>query len=107
MEQTIADGAQGARVTVAAPPQRIVTPPGGGIVLNGDARPVMDGVLQPVVAGKAADHKALFAAAPGDRGGACQCPQGVVISPPQRLCGLAEQHGHDESADSWSAQKDR
>src|SRR5439155_24589397 len=45
VEQTIADTAQGARVAVAAPPQRIVTSPGGGIVLNGDARPVMDGVL--------------------------------------------------------------
>lgn len=49
-------------MAMAAPPQRIVTSPCGGIVLNGDARPVMDGVLQPFVAGKATDHEALFAA---------------------------------------------
>ncbi len=61
MEQTIADGAQGARVTVAAPPQRIV----------------------------------------------CQGPQGVVISSPQRLRGLGEQRGENDSADSWPGAKDR
>jgi hypothetical protein len=72
IEQTIADSSQGPRVPVAAPPQRIVTSPGGGIVLKGDARPVIDDILQPFVAGKAADHEALFAAAPGDRSGACQ-----------------------------------
>src|SRR5260370_31021759 len=107
MEQTIADGAQGARVTVAAPPQRIVTLPGGGIVLNGDARPVMDGVLQPFVAGKATDHEALFAAAPGYWSRACQGPQGVVISRPQRLCGLGEQRGENDSTDSRPGAKNR
>src|SRR5947209_1851476 len=107
IEQTIPDTAQGPRVTVAAAPQRIVTSPGGGIVLNGDARPVMDGVLQPFVAGKTTDHEALFAAAPGDRGRACQGPQGVVISCPQRLRSLGEQRGENDSADSWPGAKDR
>ena len=92
---------------MAALAQRIITSPGGGIVLNGDPRPVMDGVLQPFVAGKATDHEALFAATPGDRGGACQGPQGVVISCPQRLRGLGEQRGENDSADSWPGAKDR
>src|SRR5205085_235921 len=107
VEQTIADAAQGARVTVTAPPQRIVTSPRGGIALNGDARPVMDGVLQPLVAGKTADHEALFTAAPGDGGRACQGAQSVIISCPQRLCGLGEQCGENDSADSWPGAKDR
>ena len=37
IEQAIADAAQGTRVAVASPSQRIVTSPGGRIVLNGDA----------------------------------------------------------------------
>src|SRR5438552_6862379 len=92
---------------MAAPPQRIVTPSGGGIALNGDARPVMDGVLQPFVAGMAADHEALFAAAPGDWSRACQGPQGVVISSAQRLRGLGEQRGENDPADSRPGAKDR
>src|SRR6267154_5543386 len=76
-------------------------------MLDSSTRPVMDGVLQPFVAGEAADHEALFAAAPGDRSGACQSPQGVVISSPQRLCGLGEQRGENDSADSWPGAKDR
>jgi len=94
-------------MAVAAPPQRIVTSPGRGIVLNGDARPVMDGILQPFVAGKAADHEALFAAAPGHRSRACQGPQGVVIPCTQRLCRLGEQRGEDDPADSRPGAKDR
>jgi hypothetical protein len=51
IEQAIADSAQGACVAMTAPAQGVVTLPGGCVVLNGDARPVMDGVLQPFVAG--------------------------------------------------------
>src|SRR5260221_5703573 len=75
-------------------------------MLDSSTRPVMDGVLQPFVAGKAADHEALFAAAPGDRSRACQSPQGVVISSAQRLRGLGEQRGENDSADSWQGGKD-
>src|ERR1700720_4505774 len=70
-------------------------------MLDSSTRPVMDGVLQPLVAGKGADHEALFAAAPGDRSRACQSPQGMVISSAQRLRGLGEQRGENDSADSW------
>src|SRR3984893_11467264 len=76
-------------------------------MLDSSTRPVMDGVLQPFVAGKAADHEALFAAAPGDRSSACQGPYGAVISFPQRLRGLGEHRGENDSADSWPGAKDR
>src|SRR5438477_9923007 len=55
----------------------------------------------------AADHEALFAAAPGYRSGACQSAQSVVISSPQRRCGLGEQCGENDSADSRPGAKDR
>src|SRR5687767_1851815 len=67
----------------------------------------MDGVLQPFVAGQAANHEALFAAAPGDRSRTCQGPQGVVVSCPQRLRSLGEQRGENDSADSRPGAKDR
>src|SRR5204863_9254336 len=92
---------------MATPAQGVVTSPGGCVVLNSGARPVMDGVLQPFVAGQTSDHEALFAAAPGDRGSTCQGPQGVVISSAQRLGGLGEQRGENDSADSWPGAKDR
>src|ERR1700730_16482652 len=107
IEQTIADAAQGSRVAVAALAQRIVASPGGRIVLNGDARPVMDCVLQPFVTGMAADHEALLAAASGHRSNTSQGSQGVVISCPQRLRSLGEQCGDNDSADSWPGAKDR
>ena len=94
-------------MAVATPAQGVVTSPGGCVVLNGDARPVMDGVSQPFVAGQTSDHEALFAAAPGYRSGACQSAQGVVISSLQRLRGLGEQRGENDSADSWPGAKDR
>src|SRR5262249_3920723 len=107
VKQPITDTAQGARVAVAAPAQRIVALPGRSIVLDGDARPVMDGISQPLVAGVTTGHEALFAAAPGHRGSPCQSAQGMIISSAQRLCGLGEQHGENDSADSWPGAKDR
>src|SRR5438046_2296567 len=67
----------------------------------------MHGISQPSVTGVATDHEALLAAAPGHRSNTCQGPQGVVISCPQRLCGLGEQCGENDSADSWPGAKDR
>jgi hypothetical protein len=67
----------------------------------------MDGVLQSLVAGEAADHEALLAAPAGHRSGTCQSPQSVVISRPQRRCGLGEQRGEDDPADSRPGAKDR
>src|SRR5438034_1634266 len=67
----------------------------------------MHGISQPSVTGVATDHEALLAAAPGHRSRACQGPQGVVISCPQRLCGLGEQCGENDSADSRPGAKDR
>src|SRR5262245_32886136 len=94
-------------MAVSSLPQGIIPSPGSGIVLNGDARPVMDSVLQSPVAGQAADHEALLTAAPRDRSHPCQSAQGVIVSSAHGLCGLGEQCGEIDSADSWPGAKDR
>src|SRR5262245_117825 len=94
-------------MTVTSLPQSIVPSPGGCIVLNGDARPVMDGVSQSPVASEAADHEALLAALPRHRSNPCQGAQGMIVSPAQGLCGLGKQCGEIDPADSWPGAKER
>src|SRR5512144_2155624 len=94
-------------MAVPALSQSVIASPGGSVVLKRDARPVMNGVLQPPVAGKSADHEALLAALPRHRSNPCQGAQGVVVSSAQRLCGLDEQCGENDPADSRPGAKDR
>src|SRR5882724_4877042 len=94
-------------MAVPALSQGIIASSGGSVVLKGDARPVMNRALQPSVAGKAADHEALLAALPRHRSNPCQGAQGVVVSSVQGLCGLGEQCGEIDPADSWPGAKDR
>ena len=106
-EQAIADGTQSACMAMASLSQGIVASSGGGIVLDGDARPVMDGVLQPPVAGEAADHEALscrFAASPGQPLPRLARRGNLGLA---GLCGLGEQCGEDDPADSRPGAKDR
>src|SRR5215213_11034555 len=93
-------------MAVATLPQGIIASPSGIVVLDGDARPVMNGRLQPFVAGKAADHEALLAALPRHRSNPCQGAQGVIISGLQRLRCLGEQCGENNPADSRPGAKD-
>ena len=86
-------------------PQGIVAPSGSGIMLDGDARPVMDGGLQPPVAGETLTE-AFLAALPRHRGNPCQGSQGVIISGLQGLRCLGEQCGEDDPADSRPGAKD-
>ena len=106
IEQTITDATQGPRVAVAALAQRVVTSPCGCIVLNGCARPVTDGILQPFVTGMAADHEPLLAAAPDQRTVPARARNGAVISRPRKLCGLGEPCGENDPANSWPRAKE-
>src|SRR2546428_2802928 len=83
-QQPIADAAQRASMAVPALAQRRVLPAAGWIMLNGDPRPVIEGLMQAIVAGMSPDHDAALAAAAGDRGGPPPTPPSRAISPPPR-----------------------
>src|ERR1700761_2388938 len=67
---------------------------------------MVNGRLQPPVAGETSDHKALLAALSCHRSNPCQGAQGVVVSGLQRLRCLGEQCGENNSADSRPGAKD-
>src|SRR5262252_2915447 len=77
------------------------------VVLDGDARPMIDRAAQPHVAGLAHDDDAALATALGHRGDAGQGAQGVIISPAQRLGSLGEQRGEDDPPDTRQGSQDR
>src|SRR5215216_4170707 len=68
IEQPIGDTAQCPSMAVAAAAQFGVTLAADRIVLHGHAGPVIDGVLQPRIAGMASHHDAALAAAAGHWG---------------------------------------
>ena len=87
-EQAVGDGAQGAAVAVPATTQCGVAAATGLVMLDSDARPMIERVLQPLVTGITADDEAGLAGAPGYRCHTGQAAQGVIVSAPQRLPGL-------------------
>ncbi len=68
--------------------------------MDGDTRPVVNGLSQSRIAGPAHDHDATVAALAGDRSGAAQPAQSVVVSVAQGLPGLREQRGEVGPADA-------
>ena len=107
VEQAIGNAAQRARMIVAARAQRRIALAADWVVLNGDPGPMIERGLQARVAGMTLDHDATLAAALGDRSNARQRPQGVVISPLQRLAGLGEQRGDVDPSEPWIGTQDR
>ena len=71
-----------------------------GIMLNRDARPVVHGVGEPVMASLSSYHYAAFARPLGDRRDPCQTAQGGVISSLQSIEGFSEQRGKDDPSHS-------
>src|ERR1700726_3977072 len=67
-QQAVGDGAQGAAVTVAALAQRGITAAAERVVLGCQARPMIERVREPLIAGVTAYDDAGFAAAAGHRG---------------------------------------
>jgi hypothetical protein len=60
-QQAVGDGAQGAAVAVAALAQRGITSAAESVVLGCQARPMIERVREPLVAGITADDDAGFA----------------------------------------------
>ena len=75
------------------------------VPLRGDAGPVVDGVLQPVVGREAANHDRGLARALGDGGCAGQASQGLIVLPLQRIMRFYEQRGEDNPADAGIRQR--
>ena len=67
-QQAVGDGAQGAAVAVAALAQRGITAAAERVVLGCQARPMIERVREPLIAGVTAYDDAGFAAAAGHRG---------------------------------------
>jgi hypothetical protein len=65
------------------------------IVLNGDTRPVVDGVGEAIVAGLSSDDDAALSGSLGDGRDSCQTAQRGVIASLQGIRGFCEQRGED------------
>src|SRR6516162_6953041 len=106
-EEAVGDAAQGAAVAVTTLAQFGVARAAAGVVLNGDARPMVDGGAQPELAGLAHEHDAALAAAARHGSDAGQAAQRMIVSLAQRLGGLAEQRGEDDPSDARQGSQDR
>ena len=71
-----------------------------GVVLNGDARPVVHGVGEPVMAGLSSHHDAALARPLGDRRDSGQTAQRGVIPSLQGVESFCEQRGEDDPSHS-------
>ena len=92
-QQSIGEAPQGVAMAVPLAPELGIARTTDRLDLGRDARPVIDGVLQSLVARISSNHEEELATALGYRSHTGQCAQGVIISAPQRLAGLGEQHG--------------
>ncbi len=92
-EEPIGDRPQRPAVGVAAGSERDVSDAARGIVLDGDAGPMVDGAAQTHVAGFAHDDDAALAASAGHGRDAGQASEGVVVSVVQRPGRFCEQRG--------------
>src|SRR5205807_2599459 len=106
-QQAVGDGAQGAAMAVAALAQRRITAAAESVVLGCQARPMIERVREPLIAGITTHDDAGFAAAAGYRGYPGQAAQGMIISPAQRLPDLGEQHGENDPSEPGHGSQDR
>ncbi len=106
-EQAIADASQGPTVAVAATSELGVFGSAARVMLHGDARPMVDRLLQPLVAGQAMQGDAGLAAAARHRSGAGPGAQNRVCSALQRLPSFGEQRGEVNPPDPRKGAQDR
>src|SRR5262249_2910230 len=107
VEETVGDASQGPCPGMPPSSQSLIFGAAALIVLNGFARPVVDGVLQAPITGMPADDVSSLARLPGHRGNAGMAAQSVIVSLAHRLRCLCEQRGEDDPADSWRGAQDR
>ena len=100
VQQAVGHRAQGARVSVAPGAQRLVLAVADRITLDGDARPIEDGVAQSVVGRPPLYHEQTLARTPGDRCHPAQTAKCVVVPPPHRVAAFSEKRGEHPGTDA-------
>ena len=93
-------------MTVSSGAQCGVFGSAGGVVLDGDASPMEDGIGEASVTSISSDDEAAFAGSLSDGSDACQASQGVIVSPLQGISGICQQRGEDSRSDSWRGGED-
>ena len=78
----------------------------GASCCNGDARPVVHGVSEPVTAGLPSDDNAALAGLLGDGRDSGQTAQSGVVAPFKAVPSLCEQRGEDNPSNSRQGRKD-
>lgn len=72
IEEAVGDRSQRAAMTVPAAPESGVFGPALGVMLDGNAGPMVHGVAKPVMASLSPDDNTAFAGPLGDRRDSCQ-----------------------------------
>ena len=99
VEKSVGDAANGSAVRVAPLAQGGVATAALGIVLNGDTGPVVHGITQPSMGGKAHDDDASLATPLGHWCDAGQRPQRRIIAPAEGPRSLGKQRGQVNPTD--------
>src|SRR5262249_4441037 len=100
VEEAVGDRSQRTAVTVTSASQCGVFGSASGVMLRGDAGPMVDGLGEPRVAGITPDNGAALTGALGNRRGSCQTAQGGVVTSPQSIVGFCQQRGEDDPSHS-------
>ncbi len=107
IEKAVGDRSQGSAMAVTSASEGGIFRAASGVMLNRDARPVVHGVGEPIMASLSSYHYAAFARPLGDRRDPCQTAQGGVISSLQSIEGFSEQRGKDDPSHSRQGCEDR
>jgi len=107
VEQAISHSPESSCPGMTACSQRVVFEAACRIVLDGDARPVVDGVLQAPIARVAPHNAPALPRLLRHRRNPGMATQSVVVSLAHRFRCLCEQRGEDGSAHSWRGAQNR
>src|SRR5208282_3315229 len=100
IEKAVGDRSQGSAMAVTSASEGGIFRAASGVALNCDARPMVHGVGESVMASLSSHHYAALARPLGDRRDPCQTAQGGVISSLQSIQGFCEQRGEDDPSHS-------
>src|SRR6516165_1151095 len=106
IEEAVGDRSQGAAMAVTATSEHGVFGSALWVNLHRDARPMVRGIGEPIIAGLSSDDNAAFARTLGNWRDSCQTAQGGVVASLQGIEGFCEQRGEDDPSHSWRGCED-